>query len=75
MENLKEIIELVKQGEIVDLVTEDSMGHLEKNHKSEWVLWWNGKIIKMVKSEKSMLNKLISLQIKWGTIEISEEEW
>ena len=75
MENLNKIIELVKQGEIVDLVTEESMGHLEKNNKDELILWWNGKIIKMVKSEKSMLNKLISLQIKWGTIEISEEEW
>ena len=75
MENLNKIIELVKQGEIVDLVTEESMGHLEKNNKDELILWWNGKIIKIVKSEKSMLNKLISLQIKWGTIEISEEEW
>lgn len=79
MENIKEIMDLASKGKAVELRTKDEFdnsidwGILRKGIRcfpDEWVLWWNGVIIKSVKTKKIMKDKLIQLQNDNGHIHI-----
>lgn len=81
MENIKKIMDLVSKGKMVEISTKDKwdvskdVGVLKMGKspwQNDWVLWWNGKVIKSVKTKKIMKDKLIQLQKDNGYIHIDD---
>lgn len=75
MTKFKEIVDkVVKENAIVHLHSEDGVGMIHKSNMSwssdDIVLWWNAKAIKSVKTKKIIVDKLVELEDKFGTIEI-----